>query len=147
MSWAPTQTRAPAFVRTRVVSRPIPEWPPVITHTFPRRSIPEAISSAVVSAPNPDFKGFCSVFKIVTPLDSLPSRINLLRRAGMFGRDQESKQRLGPRFGGCRVLASNKPSVGDDEACPVRGLFVPPAQALQLVFHEERHNLGEVDCF
>ena len=25
MSWAPTQTKAPALVRTRVVSRPIPE--------------------------------------------------------------------------------------------------------------------------
>ena len=60
---------------------------------------------------------------------------------------QEFQQRLGPRLGRGRVLAGDEPPVGDDEGDPVRRLLVEPAEALQLVLHEERHDLGEVDRF
>src|SRR5262249_2369134 len=60
---------------------------------------------------------------------------------------EQVQQRLGPRFGGGRVLASNQPHVGYDEGHPVRSLFIEPTEALQRILHEERHDLGEVDRF
>ncbi|SDJ06482.1 hypothetical protein SAMN05421869_108314 [Nonomuraea jiangxiensis] len=47
-----TTTRAPARRRTRVVSRPMPEWPPVTTAVLPVRSMPSMTSSAVLAASN-----------------------------------------------------------------------------------------------
>ena len=76
-SRAPTTT-ARAFERTRVVSRPIPEWPPVTTATFPRRSRPPSASSPVVCAPNPDPRAsvrsvcsFIGAFAVVANPDGL----------------------------------------------------------------------------
>ena len=61
-----------------------------------------------------------------------------------FGLLQKFQQRLGRRLGRGRILAGDEPPVGDDEGFPVLYLFIEPTEALQLVFHEERHNLGEV---
>src|SRR5436853_4972642 len=54
---------------------------------------------------------------------------------------QELQQGLGPGLRRGRVLASDKPAVGDDKRYPVRCFFIVPAEALQLILHEERHNL------
>jgi hypothetical protein len=56
---AGTTTVAPASVRARVVSRPIPAYPPVTTTTLPRRSMPASTSRAVVVGPKPECIGVC----------------------------------------------------------------------------------------
>ena len=68
-------------------------------------------------------------------------------RGGLHYSDQKFQSRLGPRFGRGRVLTGDEPPIGDDERDPVRYLFIESTQALQLILHEERHHLGEVDRF
>src|SRR5258705_2046182 len=54
---AGTITVAPAPARARVVSRPMPEYPPVTMATLPLRSMPRSVSRAVVVGPKPEWIG------------------------------------------------------------------------------------------
>jgi hypothetical protein len=55
-----TITVAPAAASVLVVSKPVPEYPPVTIATFPLMSIPSITSADVERALNPDPSGFCN---------------------------------------------------------------------------------------
>ena len=75
----------------------------------------------------------------------LPKGLDGVEGRGWDRSGQEFQERSAPRPGRRRILAGDKPAVADDEWLPVLHLFEEPAQALQLVLHQERHDLGEVD--